>query len=143
MAQIVNLPAKWYIKGVGKPDTVSEVFDEQNRRRGRILHKADGANTTHELVLDTRYGVRQSINKAVTESTIYFGEEDGVSLFTAGKLELPEYTIVKGAIKFTPGPKLEAYRKQHDALVNSARDWGVSHYPGYSDHNAYWDAKPN
>jgi len=139
MGQTVRLPANWYIKGTGKPDTVSDVFDEQNHKRGRILHKTAGAETTHELVLDARYGVRQSINDGVTESTIYFGEEKGASLFTAGKLELPEYTIVDGAIKFTPGPNLESYRERYDALLNSAFEWGESHYPNFSDPNAYWD----
>jgi hypothetical protein len=141
MAQIVSLPAKWYIIGTGAPDTVSDVFDEQNRKRGRILHKAAEAGTTHELVLDARYGVRQSLDNTITESTIYFGEENGTSLFTAGKLKLPEYTVVKGAIKFVPGPNLESYRERHDALINSARDWGLSHYPDFSNPNAYWDAK--
>jgi len=141
MGQTVSLPGKWYIKGTGKPDTTSEVFDEQHRKRGHILHKTAGAETIHELTLSARYGVRQSINDAVTESTIYFGEENGANLFTAGKLELPEYTIVKGAIKFTPGPNLESYRERYDALVSSAIAWGRSHYPKFADPNAYWDGQ--
>jgi hypothetical protein len=139
MAHTVNLPEKWHITGTGAPDTISEVFDEHNRRRGHILHKTEGGKLTHELVLDTRYGVRQAINPDVTESTIYFGEENGTILFSAGNLKLPEYTVVNDAIRFTPGPGLEAYRQKYDALVDSAFNWGMSNYPHYSNPRYYWD----